>query len=73
MLGTQEYHRFGPGVSLYFTLLKYLIFLFAALFVVSLPILTVNLTGGGLRLYGDSLGQSLMKTSLANQPSLEFK
>jgi hypothetical protein len=47
-LGTEEYQRYGPGVILYFTLLKYLIFLFAILSALSIPVLIVNFTGTGL-------------------------
>lgn len=71
--GTEEYHHFGPGVSLYFTLLKYLILLFGVLVLISLPSLLVNLNGKGLDIYGSSISKGLMTTSLANQPILQFQ
>ncbi len=43
--------EFGPGVSLYFSLLKYLIVLFIVLFINAIPSLVCNLKGKGLDIY----------------------
>lgn len=54
VLGVDEYSKFGPGVKLYFSMLKYLSGLFLLLFIASLPSLIVNYHGNGLSLYGNS-------------------
>lgn len=72
-MGTIEYGRFGPGVKLYFTLLKYLVGLLLLVSVAAAPTLLANFKGGGLSIYGSGWGQSLMRFSLGNQPSVEFE
>ena len=54
VLGVDEYSKFGPGVKLYFAMLKNLAGLFLLLFIASLPSLIVNYHGNGLSLYGNS-------------------
>jgi hypothetical protein len=46
--------------------------LFALLSIAVLPTVLTNYNGNGLLIYGNSFGKTLMKFSLANQPSLQF-
>jgi hypothetical protein len=72
----QSCHQFGPGVNLYFSLLKYLTFLFIILFLNATPSLISNLKGNGLDIYHDNavshIKIDIMKTSLANIPIASF-
>jgi len=46
--------------------------LFALLSIAVFPSILTNYNGNGLVIYGNSLGKTIMKFSLANQPSLQF-
>lgn len=72
LLGVEEYSKFGPGVKLYFAMVRQLAVVFLVLSVAVLPSLVVNYRGNGLSLYGDSWEQRVMRFSLANQESVEL-
>lgn len=71
-VGYESWAEFSPGVTLFFTLLRYLSILFIVLFINSLPSLIYNYTERGLDIYHENsvskIKIDIMRFSLANVP-----